>query len=114
MDFNPEAHALFTVNAGNFLRHAAADGNLPRWIGTASGLPGAAEDSFLYLIGLDSGALDRRFGGHRAHVSRGQRRERSAEFADRRADGGENIDGLQGASKHLSLAGWERCGNAKL
>ena len=59
--------------------------------------------------GLDSGTLDRRFGGDYAHVGRGQRGERSAEFANRRADGGENIDGLQSvSSKRLSLAGREK------
>ena len=82
----------------NFLRHAAANGNLPRRIRTAARLPRVAEDGFFYLLGLDSGALDRRLGGHHAHVGRRQRGERSAEFANRRADGGENIDGLQSVS----------------
>ena len=37
--------------SGNFLGHAAANGDLARRIGTAAGLPGVAENSFFDLVG---------------------------------------------------------------
>jgi hypothetical protein len=44
-----------------------------------------AEDGFFHLLRLNSGALDCCPGGYCADVSRGERGERTAEFADRRA-----------------------------
>ncbi len=86
---------MFTVKRRHFLRHAAANGNLPRQIRSAASLPSIAEDSFFHLLGLDSGTLHRSLSGHHAYVSRRQRSQRSAELSDRRADRGKNVDCLQ-------------------
>jgi hypothetical protein len=103
---DPRGASFVHGEGGNFLRNAAANGNLPRGIRAAAGLAGIAEDGFLDLLRLHSGALDGGFGGNHAHVSGGERRQRSAELADGRAHRGENIDSLQShASKRLSLAG---------
>ena len=79
----------------NFLRHAAANGNLPRRIRAAAGLSRVAEDRFFHLLRPDSSALDRSFGGHRAHISRRQRSQRPSELPNRRPHCGEYVDSLQ-------------------
>src|SRR5258708_4418526 len=91
----------------NFLRDAAADGNLTRWIRTAPGLPRVAEDGFFHLLWLDSGAFHRGLRGNDAHVSRRQGRQRPSKLPNRRPYRRANVDCLQtGTSKHFNLAAW--------
>src|ERR1019366_1602352 len=75
----------------NFLWNAAADGNLPRGIWTASRLAGVAEDRLFNLLRLPSGAFERCLRGDHAHISGGERGERASKLADGRADGGEDV-----------------------
>ena len=51
------------------MRDAAANGNLPRGIWTASCLPGIAKDCFFHLLRLHSGAFERSLRGNHAHIS---------------------------------------------
>src|ERR1043166_8931790 len=69
---------------GNFLRDVAANGNLARGIRAATSLARVAEDRFLYLLRLNSGALHGGLCGDYAHVGGGLRGERAAKFPNGR------------------------------
>ena len=51
-----------------------------------------AEDHLVHVAGLDAGALEGRPQRDRAKLVRGQRAQRAAEAADRRAGGGDDDD----------------------
>jgi len=55
---------------------------LARGIGSASSLPGIAEDRFFDLLRLDAGAFERSLRGDHAHVGGGERGERAPKLAD--------------------------------
>src|ERR1700758_1627997 len=87
------------------LRHAAADGNLARRIGSTAGLARIAKDGLLHLRGLDAGALHGSFRRDHAHIGGAHGGERASELANGCAHRGENEYVAQNASsKLLSLA----------
>ncbi len=93
--FHPRSASFVHRKRRRFLRHAAANRNLPRHVRSAPSLPRAAENGFFHLLGLDTRALDSSLGRHHAHISRGQRCQRSAKLPNRRARPGKNVNSLQ-------------------
>src|ERR1700689_1492521 len=77
--FHPRGAGFVHGKRRRFLWHAAADGNLPRYVRSAARLPRAAEDSFFHLLGLDSSALDRSLRGYDADAGGRERSQRPAE-----------------------------------
>ena len=69
----------------HLVAQAALDGDLSRGIRPDAGLPRIAKDHLIDFRGIDSAAFDRRLCAGDTELRRGQRRQRAAEFADRRA-----------------------------
>ena len=92
--FDPGGAGLVHRVGGNLLRDAAANGDLAGGIGASTGLAGIAENRLFDLLRLNAGAIDGGFGCDRTHIGGGLRGERPSEFADGRARGRENVNGI--------------------
>ncbi len=68
------------------LRHAGAQRDDARDVRRLRRLADAAEDHLVDQRGIDAGAREQRIDGDAAEVVRGKRRERGADFAERRPD----------------------------
>ena len=89
---SPEPQAWLTVYAGTSWRSPALDGDLPRHIRSDARLPRVAEDHFVDGVRIDAAARERRFRAGGSELGGGERRQAAAEFSDRRADGGDEVD----------------------